>query len=164
MFRIGQGVDIHAFSENRRLVLGGIEIPHHLGLAGHSDADVLTHAVMDALLGAAGLGDIGQHFPPDDMKFKDADSLILLSSVIQKINRNGWEVVNIDATIIAQEPRLAPYLPLMAERISSLAGVHSNCVNIKATTSERLGFSGRKEGIAAMAITLLEAREPQVAG
>ncbi len=154
--RIGQGFDVHAFAGNRRLILGGADIPFHLGLAGHSDADVLTHAVMDALLGAAGLGDIGQHFPDNDSAYKDADSLMLLSQVMQHLEAEGWQVGNIDATIIAQEPKLALFIQTMRENLAGALGVASWCVNIKATTTELLGFTGRKEGIAAMAVALIQ--------
>jgi len=157
ILRIGQGLDIHAFAESRRLVLGGVEVPFHLGLAGHSDADVLTHAIMDALLGASGLGDIGQLFPDSDAEYKDADSLILLSRVMRKIYDHGWKVINVDATIVAQEPRLAPYLTLMGERLSPI--LRPGCINIKATTSEHLGFTGRGEGITAMAVALLQSED-----
>jgi len=157
--RIGQGLDVHAFAEGRRLVLGGIDVSYHLGLAGHSDADVLTHAIMDALLGAAGLGDIGRLFPDNDARYKDANSLDLLSHVMLQINTHGWMVTNVDATIIAQEPRLAPYIPLIRERLAPVLG--TDCINIKATTSEYLGFTGRKEGIAAMAIILIQSKDRQ---
>ncbi|MFQ5356101.1 MAG: 2-C-methyl-D-erythritol 2,4-cyclodiphosphate synthase [Mariprofundaceae bacterium] len=153
--RIGQGFDVHAFAGNRRLILGGANIPFHLGLAGHSDADVLTHAVMDALLGAAGLGDIGQHFPDNDLAYKDADSLILLSQVMRHLEAEGWQVGNIDATIIAQEPKLAPFIQTMRENLARVLGVDSRSVNIKATTTELLGFIGRKEGVAVMAVALI---------
>lgn len=155
--RIGQGFDVHAFVEGRKLVLGGVVIPHPLGLAGHSDADVLIHAICDALLGAAGLGDIGQHFPDDDPQYKDADSTALLRSVVSSLSSAGWGIVNVDATVIAQQPRLAPFIAQMREQLASALGIPSAQINIKATTTERLGFTGRGEGIAAQAIALLAA-------
>ncbi len=153
--RIGQGFDVHAFAEGRRLVLGGVEIPHDRGLAGHSDADVLIHAICDALLGAAGMGDIGHHFPDDDDAWKGADSRDLLAHVVRLLARAGWRTGNVDATVIAQAPRLAPHLAAMRECLAGLLGVEEACVNIKATTSERLGFTGRGEGMAAMAVALI---------
>jgi len=164
MLRVGQGFDVHAFAGDRRLVLGGIEIPWPVGLAGHSDADVLVHAIIDSLFGAAGLGDIGHHFPDSEAKFMNADSLDLLSSTMQMIAGQGWGVINVDATIIAQEPKLAPYISGMVEKIAPLLGVSGSCLNIKATTSERLGFTGRGEGIACMAIALIESEESPVVG
>ena len=152
--RIGQGFDIHALVAGRRLVIGGVEIPHALGLAGHSDADVLIHAICDALLGAAGLGDIGRHFPDTDPRYRDADSCVLLEEVGRRIRASGWRVVNVDATIIAQAPRMAPHIPQMEARLRAcLGGVCP--VNVKAKTAERLGAIGRGEGIAAQAIALL---------
>ena len=152
--RIGQGFDIHALVAGRRLVIGGVEIPHPTGLAGHSDADVLIHAICDALLGAAGMGDIGRHFPDTDARFRDADSRMLLTEVVRRVAERGFRVVNVDATIIAQAPRMAPHIPLMEERVRACLG--SECqVNIKAKTAERLGAIGRAEGIAAEAIALL---------
>lgn len=155
--RVGQGFDVHAFAENRRLVLGGVEVPYPLGLAGHSDADVLIHAICDALLGGAGLGDIGRHFPDTDPQYAGADSSGLLAGVVGKLLADGWRVVNIDATIIAQKPKLAEYIPAMRARLSELVGIDADAVNIKATTTERLGFTGREEGIAAQAVALLQA-------
>ncbi|MDQ7011263.1 MAG: 2-C-methyl-D-erythritol 2,4-cyclodiphosphate synthase [Mariprofundaceae bacterium] len=155
--RIGQGFDVHAFAENRRLVLGGVEIPHPLGLAGHSDADVLAHAICDALLGAVGEGDIGRHFPDDDPRYRDADSMTLLQSVLDTVAAVGWRIVNVDATVIAQEPRLAPFVSRMRERLASVLDIAPAQVNIKATTTEHMGFTGRKEGIAAQAVALLTA-------
>ena len=155
--RIGQGFDVHALAENRRLVLGGVEIPHPLGLAGHSDADVLAHAICDALLGAAGEGDIGRHFPDDDPRYRDADSMTLLQSVRDTVAAAGWRIVNVDATVIAQEPRLAPFISRMRERLASVLDIAPAQVNIKATTTEHMGFTGRKEGIAAQAVALLTA-------
>jgi 2-C-methyl-D-erythritol 2,4-cyclodiphosphate synthase len=152
--RIGQGFDVHALVAGRRLVVGGVAIPYARGLAGHSDADVLLHAICDALLGAAGLGDIGRHFPDSDAAYKDADSRALLKSVRKKIE--PLRVVNVDATILAQEPRMAPHVPRMVENIAADLGIPASAVNIKATTTEHLGFVGRAEGIAAQAVVLLE--------
>lgn len=156
MIRIGQGFDVHAFADGRRLILAGVEIPHERGLAGHSDADVLTHALIDALLGAAGLGDIGHHFPDTDPRYAGADSLDLLSEVVASVSEKGWSIGNADITIIAEQPKLAPYIPQMCERLAGVVGVDAERINIKATTTERLGFTGRKEGIAAMAVALIE--------
>jgi 2-C-methyl-D-erythritol 2,4-cyclodiphosphate synthase len=154
-FRIGQGFDVHAFADGRALVLGGVRIEHPRGLAGHSDADVLAHAVTDALLGAARMGDIGRHFPDTDAAWKDADSLKLLAHVAGLLAAAGWGVVNVDATIIAQAPKMAPHLPAMAEKLAAAIGVRPDRINLKATTTERLGFTGRAEGIAAQAVALL---------
>lgn len=154
-FRIGQGFDVHRFSENRRLILGGVDIPFDRGLAGHSDADVLTHAICDALLGAAALGDIGRHFPDTDPQFKDANSLKLLARVVELVDSSGWSIGNIDATVIAQSPRLAPHIDAMRSKLGQACDLDSERLAIKATTSEGLGFTGRSEGIAAMAIALL---------
>lgn len=154
-FRIGQGFDVHAFAAGRKLVLGGIEIPYSLGLAGHSDADVLIHAVCDALLGAAGLGDIGRHFPDTDARYAGADSCELLAEVMRKLQAAGWELGNVDATVIAQKPKLAGHIPAMQARLAEVLGVEVGAVNIKATTTEGLGFTGREEGIAAQAVVLL---------
>jgi 2-C-methyl-D-erythritol 2,4-cyclodiphosphate synthase len=153
--RVGQGFDVHAFCEGRKLVLGGVEIPYELGLAGHSDADVLIHAICDALLGAAGLGDIGHHFPDNDPQYAGIDSMKLLTRVMQSLNELGWQVNNLDATVIAQAPKLAPYIAAMGQRVATSMGVDVGMVNIKATTTEKLGFAGRGEGIAAQAIVLL---------
>lgn len=153
--RIGQGFDVHALAESRRLVIGGVEIPHERGLLGHSDADVLLHAICDALLGAAGLGDIGRHYPDTDAKFKDIDSRRLLRDVGSQILQLGWRVGNVDATIIAQAPKMSPHIPAMQENIASDLKVVLQRVNVKATTTEKLGFVGRGEGIAAQAICLL---------
>jgi len=155
MMRIGQGFDVHAFVEGRKLVLGGVEISYHLGLAGHSDADVLIHAICDALLGAAGLGDIGHHFPDNDPKYAGIDSTKLLSEVMKSLAENGLSVSNLDATVIAQKPKLATYIPAMRERLSGLLGIELDLCNIKATTTENLGFTGRGEGIAAQTVVLL---------
>ena len=154
--RIGQGFDVHAFSPGRKLILGGVEIPYHLGLLGHSDADVLLHAICDALLGAAALGDIGRHFSDRDPAYKDIDSRVLLRAVDQKIRGRGFRIVNIDATIIAQAPRMAPHIPTMIVNIAADLELSADAVNIKATTTEQLGFTGRGEGIAAQAVCLLE--------
>lgn len=154
--RIGHGYDAHRLVEGRRLILGGVEVPHVLGLLGHSDADVLTHAVMDALLGAAGLGDIGRHFPDTDPAYAGADSLKLLDHVVELLEAQGWQVGNVDATILAQRPKLAPYLERMRENLSARMKVELGQVNVKATTEEKLGFTGAEEGIAAHAVCLLE--------
>jgi 2-C-methyl-D-erythritol 2,4-cyclodiphosphate synthase len=154
--RIGQGFDAHAFAEGRRLVLGGVTVPHARGLAGHSDADVLLHAICDALLGAAALGDIGRHFPDSDAQYKDADSRMLLRAVAAKLAARGLRAANVDATLVAQAPRLAPHLPQMVANIAADLGLAQDRVNVKATTTERLGFAGREEGIAALAVALVE--------
>lgn len=154
--RIGHGYDVHRLVEGRKLILGGVEVPHTLGLLGHSDADVLTHAVMDALLGAAGLGDIGRHFPDTDPAYAGADSLKLLDHVVELLEAQGWQVGNVDATILAQRPKLAPYLERMRENLSARMKVELGQVNVKATTEEKLGFTGAEEGIAAHAVCLLE--------
>lgn len=159
--RVGQGFDVHRFAEGRKLIIGGVEIEHPKGLEGHSDADVLTHAICDALLGAAGLGDIGRHFPDDDPEFKDADSLKLLSEVSSKVAQIGFTVVNVDATIIAEAPKFAPHIDAMRKRLADAIGVEALQVNVKATTTERLGFTGREEGIAAMAVALIERLEKE---
>lgn len=156
--RVGQGFDVHALAEGRRLVIGGVEIPHPMGLLGHSDADVLLHAVCDALLGAAALGDIGRHFPDTDARYRDADSRRLLREVARRVAEAGWRVVNIDATIVAQAPRMAPYVERMAANIAEDVGVARDRVNVKAKTTERLGFVGRSEGIAAEAVACIELR------
>lgn len=153
--RIGQGYDVHRLVADRKLILGGVEVPFEKGLLGHSDADVLTHAVMDALLGAAGLGDIGRHFPDSDPAYAGADSLRLLAAVMDQLAEAGWRVGNVDATIIAQRPKLADYLPQMRQNLALAMGVLSDQVNVKATTEEGLGFTGAGEGIAAQAVTLL---------
>lgn len=155
MFRIGSGYDVHKLVEQRKLILCGVEIPYHLGLLGHSDADVAFHAVMDSMLGALALGDIGQHFPDSDMQFKGADSGVLLQHVYQIIVNHGYKIGNIDVTIIAQKPKLASYIPQMRENLATLIGCELNQVSIKATTTEKLGFAGRGEGIAAEAVVLL---------
>ncbi len=157
--RIGQGFDVHALVEGRKLILGGVQVPYEKGLEGHSDADVLIHAVCDALLGAAGLGDIGMHFPDTDPAYKGADSRVLLRAVAQKVAAAGFEVANVDSTIIAQAPRMAPHIAKMAANISADLGIARAAVNVKATTTEHLGFTGRGEGIAAQAIALLDSRK-----
>ena len=154
--RIGQGFDVHALVEGRKLIMGGVEIPHHLGLLGHSDADVLLHAICDALLGAAALGDIGRHFPDSDARYKGIDSRALLRHVAGLLAEQGFRVVNLDATIIAQAPKMAPHIPAMVANIAADLGVALAAINVKATTTEQLGFTGRGEGIAAQAICLLE--------
>jgi 2-C-methyl-D-erythritol 2,4-cyclodiphosphate synthase len=153
---VGFGYDVHRLVVGRPLVLGGIEIPYERGLLGHSDADVLLHAICDALIGAAALGDIGGHFPDASPEFKGISSLVLLDRTVTLLTERGLQVKNIDSTIVAQRPRLSPFIPGMVERISSLIGVPSNCVNIKAKTTETLGFTGREEGIAAYAVALIE--------
>ncbi len=154
--RIGHGYDVHRLVEGRRLILGGVEVPYERGLLGHSDADVLTHAVMDALLGAAGLGDIGRLFPDSDPAYEGADSLVLLSRVVKAIKEKGFTVGNVDATVIAQRPKLAGYIPAMQENLARRMGIPPDRVNVKATTEEGLGFSGAGEGMAAHAVCLLE--------
>lgn len=154
--RIGTGFDVHAFCENRKLVLGGVEIDYKLGLLGHSDADVLVHAIMDALLGATNLGSIGDLFPDNDEQYKNADSLFLLKQVYEKIREQNYAIINIDSVIIAQTPKMAPYISKMQENIANVLNVSSSCIGIKATTTEKLGFTGREEGIAANAVALLE--------
>ena len=153
--RIGYGYDVHALCEGRKLILGGVEIPHPVGLLGHSDADVLVHAIMDALLGAAALGDIGKHFPDTDPKYKGADSLALLKEVVRLITDKGYTISNIDSTVVAQAPKLAPFIEKMRENIAVASGLDICCVSVKATTTEHLGFEGRKEGISARAAVLL---------
>ena len=158
--RVGQGFDIHRFAPNRRLVIGGVNIPHDRGLLGHSDADVLLHAICDALLGAAGLPDIGHYFPPSEAKFKDADSLTLLSEVKRLIETAGYHaVINVDATIMAEKPKMLPHIPLMKSRIASVLRIAEEQIGIKATTCESLGFVGREEGIAASAVCLIADHE-----
>lgn len=154
--RIGHGYDVHRLIAGRKLVLGGVEIPYILGLDGHSDADVLLHAIMDALLGAAALGDIGRLFPDTDPAYKGISSVLLLKTVAARIREAGYEVGNVDATVIAQKPKLAPHIPAMREIVAKTLGVELDQINIKATTEEHLGFSGREEGIAAHAVCLLE--------
>lgn len=154
--RIGHGYDVHQFADDRKCIIGGVEIPYEKGLLGHSDADVLLHAVSDALLGAAALGDIGGMFPDTDDAFLGADSLVLLQQVVHRLKENGYRVGNIDATIIAQAPKMAPHIPAMRENIANACGVELGAVNVKATTEEHLGFTGRKEGVSAHAVALIE--------
>ena len=153
--RIGHGYDVHRLVEGRKLILGGVEVPHTLGLLGHSDADVLTHAVMDALLGAAALGDIGRHFPDTDPAYAGADSLKLLDHVVELLEEKGYQVGNVDATILAQKPKLAPYIEKMRDNLAARMKVEPDQVNVKATTEEKLGFTGAEEGVAAHAVALL---------
>lgn len=153
--RVGFGYDVHRYVAGRRLVLGGVAIPAPLGLLGHSDADVLTHALIDALLGAAALGDIGHHFPPTEERWRDADSLDLLRYVVGLLGAAGWRVGNVDATVVMERPRLAPHLPAMRARLAGLLGVGEEAVSIKATTNEGMGFVGRAEGAAAYAVALV---------
>jgi 2-C-methyl-D-erythritol 2,4-cyclodiphosphate synthase len=154
--RVGFGYDVHGFVPGRPLFLGGVEVPHTHGLLGHSDADVLLHAICDALLGAAGLGDIGRHFPDSDPAYKNISSLILFDRTVQLIREKGFRIGNIDSTLVLQKPKLAPYIPKMVEEISKAASISASRVNVKATTTERLGFTGREEGVAAYAVVLLE--------
>jgi 2-C-methyl-D-erythritol 2,4-cyclodiphosphate synthase len=154
-FRIGQGYDCHALVAGRDLIIGGVSIPHHVGLLGHSDADVLLHAIIDALFGAAALGDIGRHFPDTDARFKGADSRVLLREAGQRLAAAGYAIGNIDATIIAQQPKMAPHIPAMVANVAADLGITVGQVNIKAKTNEKLGYLGREEGIAAEAVVLL---------
>ena len=154
-FRIGHGYDVHKLVPNRRLILGGVEIPHETGLLGHSDADVLLHAVMDAIFGAMGEGDIGKHFPDTDGSYKDISSMLLAEKCADVMQKNGYSIVNIDATVIAQRPKLAPYIEKMRENVAKVFATDVSRVNIKATTEEGLGFTGRKEGIATHAVVLI---------
>ena len=156
--RIGNGFDVHQFVEGRKLFLGGIEIPFHKGLLGHSDADVLLHAICDAMLGALALGDIGKHFPNDDEKFRDIDSKILLHHVNELINQHDYEVSNLDATLLLEKPKILPFIDQMVASISSILNVEKNRISIKATTTEKLGFTGREEGAAAFSTVLLTKR------
>ena len=154
--RIGHGYDVHKLVEGRRLIIGGVDIPYEKGLLGHSDADVLLHAISDALLGALALGDIGGMFPDTDEKWRGADSLKLLEAVVQRINENGYYIENIDSTLIAQKPKMKPYIEQMRKNIASACGVEADAVSVKATTEEKLGFTGREEGISAHAVVLVE--------
>ncbi len=154
--RIGHGYDVHRLCEGRKLIIGGVEIEYAKGLLGHSDADVLLHAISDSLLGAAGMGDIGGMFPDTDPTFKDADSLVLLKRVVDAIADKGYKTVNIDATIIAQKPKMSPYISTMKKNIADALGVDADCVNVKATTKEKLGFTGSGEGISAHCVCLIE--------
>ena len=156
MIRIGQGSDIHVLVAGRKLILGGVEIAHERGLLGHSDADVLLHALIDALLGAAGLGDIGRHFPDTSDAYRGADSRVLLRATQQMLGQNGWKIINVDSTIHAQRPKMAPHIVQMVACIAHDLGVPESCVNVKAKTAEQLGFVGREEGIAAEVVVLIE--------
>lgn len=154
-FRVGSGFDVHRFAEQRRLVLCGIEVPYEKGLLGHSDADVALHALMDAMLGAAAMGDIGKHFPDTDERFKGADSVKLTEHVVALLQKKDWLINNADITIIAQQPKLAKYIPAMRSKVASVLQIEEECVNVKATTTEKLGFTGRGEGMAAEAVVSL---------
>jgi 2-C-methyl-D-erythritol 2,4-cyclodiphosphate synthase len=156
MIRVGLGYDVHPLVPGRPLVLGGVEIPGTVGLAGHSDADVLAHAIGDALLGAAGIGDLGTHFPPDDERWRDASSLDLLRRIREELGRVGWRVIFVDATVIAEFPRIAPFRERMRERLAAALSLAVEQISVKATTNERLGFIGRGEGIAALAVAMLQ--------
>ena len=156
MIRFGMGYDVHRLVEGRRLILGGVEVPHSLGLLGHSDADVLLHAISDALLGAAALGDIGKHFPDTDERYKGADSLVLLAKVKSLVSEKGYRIGNVDATVVAQRPKLAPHIDAMREKIARTLEVDIDAVNVKATTEEKLGFTGSEEGISAYAVAGIE--------
>ena len=153
--RIGEGFDVHALVEGRRLIVGGVEIPWHMGLAGHSDADVLLHTITDAILGAAGLGDIGRHFPDTDPRFEGADSRVLLREAAAAARAAGWQTVNVDATVIARAPKILPHVPAMIANIAADLGVDPAAVNVKGKTTEKLGFTGRGEGIASQAVALM---------
>ncbi len=159
MMRIGHGYDVHKLVEGRDLILGGVKIPHTLGLLGHSDADVLLHAISDALLGAAALGDIGAHFPDTDPAYKGADSLLLLREVVRLVGEQGYVLCNLDATVLAQRPKLRPYIDQMRQNIADACGADISQISVKATTEEHLGFTGREEGIAAHCVALLQRRE-----
>ena len=154
-FRVGHGYDVHKLVEDRKLIIGGVEIPHYKGLLGHSDADVLAHAICDALLGAAALGDIGKHFPDNDDRYKDIDSLVLLEKVCELLRNKGYEISNVDSTILAQAPKLRPYIDEMRSKLAKAMKLDIDELSVKATTEERLGFTGREEGIAAHAVVLL---------
>tara|TARA_B100001029_G_C14696890_1_gene252765 strand:+ start:49 stop:552 length:504 start_codon:yes stop_codon:yes gene_type:complete len=160
-FRIGNGYDIHRLVEGRNLIIGGIKLnhPENLGLDGHSDADVLSHSIMDALLGALSLGDIGKYFPPSDLKWKNADSLLLLSKVIELIRKQGWEINNIDSVIVAERPKILPYVEQMKKNISKTLQIEDNLIGVKATTNEKLGPEGREEGISCHSVVLLEKKK-----
>lgn len=153
--RVGTGYDVHAFADGRPCVLGGVTIPNERGLQGHSDADVLSHAIGDAILGAAALGDIGNHFPDDDEQYRGISSLVLLQRIVDALGESGYTVSNVDATVVAERPKLSPFVPLMRRRVGEALGLPDDRVSIKATTSERLGFTGREEGIAAHAVVLI---------
>jgi len=157
-FRIGFGYDVHRLVEGRPLILGGVMVPYHEGLKGHSDADVLTHAVIDALLGSLGMGDIGHHFPDTDPQYKDMSSLLLLAKVMKWVGDKGYEVNNVDATVVAQRPKLSPHMPTMRENLAKILDAEPDQVNVKATTTEGLGFAGRGEGVAAFAVVSVTKR------
>lgn len=154
--RIGHGYDVHKLCENRKLILGGVEIPYEKGLLGHSDADVLVHAIMDSLLGAAALGDIGKHFPDTDPEYKGANSIVLLRRVVKILGENGYLISNIDSTVVAQAPKLASYIDQMRDNIANACGLDKECVSVKATTEERLGFTGEGKGISATSVCLID--------
>jgi 2-C-methyl-D-erythritol 2,4-cyclodiphosphate synthase len=156
MLRIGNGYDVHRFKEGRKLILGGVEIPHEKGLGGHSDADVLVHAVMDAMLGALALGDIGQHFPDNDERYRGISSMVLLGHVNKLIKEKGYNIINLDSIIVAQKPKLKPYIESMRENIAMVFGIDMECVSVKATTEEKLGFTGEELGIKSYCVILLE--------
>jgi len=156
MNRVGIGIDVHRFAAGRKCILGGVEIPHDVGLEGHSDADVLAHAIADALLGAAALGDIGKYYPPSDMKFKDMNSMVIVKECAERVRKAGGNINNVDAMIIAQAPKMAPHIPKMQEILGKNLGVASTQVGVKATTSEHMGFTGREEGIVVVAIASVE--------
>ena len=156
MLRIGSGYDVHKLTENRKLIIGGVDIPYEKGLLGHSDADVLIHAIADAILGAAALGDIGLHYPDNNIKFKDMDSLVMLAEIVDMVNKKGFKICNLDATIIAQAPKMRPYINFMRENISRACKIDVDYVNVKATTEEGLGFTGSGEGIASSCVCLIE--------
>jgi 2-C-methyl-D-erythritol 2,4-cyclodiphosphate synthase len=158
MVRTGLGFDTHAFAPGRPLILGGVDVPHEQGLTGHSDADVLTHAIIDSLLGAAGLGDIGQHFPDTDPRFAGADSLGLLRTVVGELGERGWEIGNVDATVVLERPKLAPHRDAIRSSLASALGLPVDAVSVKATTGERMGFVGRGEGAAALAVATIDRR------
>jgi 2-C-methyl-D-erythritol 2,4-cyclodiphosphate synthase len=153
--RVGEGWDVHALVEGRKLIIGGVDIPFHLGLLGHSDADVLLHAITDALLGAAGLGDIGRHFPDTDERFKGADSVVLLTEAARRVREQGWQIGNVDSTVIAQAPKMAPHIAAMCERIAAALGIDVGQANVKAKTAEKLGPVGQGQSIEARAVVLL---------
>ena len=159
MIRVGQGCDIHALVAGRKLIIGGVDIPHELGLFGHSDADVLLHAIIDALFGAAGLGDIGRHFPDTDERYRGADSRVLLRATREKLAEAGWRIVNVDSTINAQRPKMAPHIPQMVACIAADLQLAESCINVKAKTAEKLGFVGREEGISTEAVVLIESNQ-----
>ena len=158
MYRIGNGYDVHRLVKGRKLILGGVDIPHSLGLDGHSDADVLCHALCDSLLGASGAGDLGKYFPDTDNKWKGVSSLVLLEKSGELVTERGYEIANIDTTIVAQQPKLGPHIESMTTNIAEILKINSHQVNIKATTTERLGFAGREEGVAAYAVALLQSK------